>query len=184
MVQKEKNIEHEVILTLINGEMHLRNLSRILDTPHSTLLRKLNLLINENVLDYKTEGKNRVFFIKKNLHAKTFVFNAEKYKLIKLLKVYPEMSVILEEVIKKAENRMVILFGSYAKFLAKKDSDVDIYIETTDKKMKENIASIHSKIQIKIGAFDLSSLLIKEIIKNHVILRGVEDFYDKTKFFA
>ncbi len=31
--------------------------------------------------------------------------------------------------------------------------------------------------------FDTKSLMIKEIIKNHVILKGVEYFYEKTEFF-
>jgi len=26
--------------------------------------------------------------------------------------------------------------------------------------------------------------LVKEVLKNHVILRGVEDFYEKTRFFG
>jgi len=45
------------------------------------------------------------------------------------------------------------------------------------------VESIHSRIKVKFGDFDLSSNLIKEIIKNHVILKGVEEFYEKTKFF-
>jgi len=49
--------------------------------------------------------------------------------------------------------------------------------------VKEEIASVHSKIKVKIGEFDLGSPLIKEIVKNHVILRGVEEFYEKIGFF-
>ena len=42
---------------------------------------------------------------------------------------------------------------------------------------------INSKLSIKIGKFDTKSLLIKEIIKNHVIIRGLEDFYERVEFF-
>ena len=38
-------------------------------------------------------------------------------------------------------------------------------------------------LSVKLGKFDNSSFLIKEIIKSHVVLKGVEDFYEKTKFF-
>ena len=49
---------------------------------------------------------------------------------------------------------------------------------------KNKIKELNSKLSIKIGDFDVNSLLIKEIIKNHVIIRGVEEFYTKNKFFV
>ncbi len=183
MVQKRDNLELEIILLLLKGENHLRNIARALEAPHSTILRKLNRLIKENVLDYKMEGKNKVFFIKNNLQAKNYVFNAERYKLIRLLKKYPDLNIIIEDILKRTKETTIILFGSYAKFIAKKDSDIDIYIETKNKKSKEQVEDINSKIKVKIGPFDIDSLLIKEIIKNHIILRGIDEFYDKTNFF-
>jgi predicted nucleotidyltransferase len=184
MDQNRNNIDFEIILLLIKGENYLRGIAKQLDESHSTVLRKLSGLVEENVLDYKKEGKNKVFFIKNNLQAKNYVFNAERYKLIKVLKKYPELNVIIEDVLKNAEYKLIILFGSYAKFTAKKDSDIDIYVETRSRKTKENIEAVHSKVKVKIGSFDIDSQLIKEIIKNHIILRGVEEFYEKIKFFA
>lgn len=183
MVQNKDNIDSEIILLLLRGENHLRGIAKQLNESHSTILRKLNKLVKENVLDYKIEGKNKVFFLKKNLQAKNYVLNAERYKLIKLLKTYPELNVIIDELLKKTEEKLIILFGSYAKFTAKKDSDIDIYVETRSRKVKEEIESVHSKIKVKIGDFDMNSQLIKEIIKNHIILKGVEEFYEKTRFF-
>ena len=72
-----------------------------------------------------------------------------------------------------------MLFCSYAKGLAKKDSDIDIYIETKNRNVKKSIEDIHSKISVKIGIFDIKSLLIKEIIKDHIIIKGIEVFYEK-----
>ena len=135
-------------------------------------------------MDFKKEGRNKVFFLRKNLQAKNYVFNAERYRLIKLLKKYPDLGIIIDEVIKKISEDIVILFGSYAKFTARPDSDIDIFVETRSRKVKEDLESVHSKIKVKIGDFDLESQLIKEIIKNHIILKGVEDFYEKTKFFG
>jgi len=74
---------------------------------------------------------------------------------------------------------LIILFGSYAKGLEKKDSDIDIYIETKSRNVKKVVEDIHSKINVKIGSFDTKSPLIKEIIKDHVIIKGIEVFYDK-----
>jgi len=183
MVQNRDNIDFEIILLLLKNESHLRGIAKQLDESHSTIMRKLEKLVKENVLDYRIEGRNKVFSIRKNLQSKSYVFNAERYKLIKVINEYPELNVIIEDILKRVEEKIIILFGSYAKFLAKKDSDIDIYVETRSRKLKEEIESIHSRIKVKIGDFDLNSLLIKEIIKNHVILKGVEEFYEKTKFF-
>lgn len=183
MVQIKNNIELEIILILIKNKSYLREIARTLQESHSTILRKINRIIKENILDYKKEGKNKVFFIKKNLKAKNYIYSAEIYKLSKLLGKYPELGIIFEDVKKIAKKGMIILFGSYAKGNPKQNSDVDIYIETSDTTLKNKLKNINSKINLKIGKFDTNSLLIKEIIKNHIIVRGVEEFYEKTNFF-
>lgn len=183
MVQNRNNLELEIILVLIKKRSYLREIARILNESHSTVMRKINGLVKEEVLDYNKEGKNKVFFIKDNLKAKNYVYSAEIYKLSKLLEKYPKLSIIFEDIKKNVPKGMIILFGSYAKFLAKEDSDIDIYIEANDTKIKYKVQELNSRIRLKIGKFDTSSLLIKEIIKNHVIIRGIEQFYEKSKFF-
>jgi len=188
MVQKkdnviERNLELEIILALIKSNMHLREIARTISKPHSSVLRKINKLLKENVLDYKKEGKNKVFFIKNNLNAKTYVYSAEIYKLNKVLNKYPKLSIILEDIKRNVPKGIIMLFGSYAKENTKRESDIDIYIETDDNKIKKKVEELNSKISVKIGGFDINSLLIKEIIKNHVIIRGVEGFYERNKFF-
>ncbi len=183
MVHNKNSLEFRIILLLIKNKSHLREIARTLNESHTTISRKINELVKENILDYKKEGRNKIFFIKSNLKAKNYVYSAEIYKLSGLIKKYPELSIILENIKKNTKKRMVILFGSYVKGNPKKESDIDIYIETTNKDLKKQLERINSKISIKIGKFDKNSLLIKEIIKNHIILRGIEDFYEKTKFF-
>jgi len=183
MVQNKNSLDSEIVLLLLKDENHLRGIARQLKESHSTLLRRLDRLVKENMLDYKREGKNKVFFIKKNLQAKNYVFNAERYKLIRLLNEHNELGIIIENILKNTEERLILLFGSYAKSAAKKGSDIDIFIETRNRKVKENIEMVNSRIKVKIGDFDLDSQLIKEIIKNHIVLRGVEEFYEKIKFF-
>ncbi|MBU0530053.1 MAG: nucleotidyltransferase domain-containing protein [Nanoarchaeota archaeon] len=183
MVQNVYNQDLEAILALLNGKKHLRSMAKNLDMPHATLLRKLNRLVEENAIGFFREGKNRIFFIKNTIQARNYVYNAERYKLMRLVGNYPELGIIIEDVIRKTEEKPIVLFGSYAKFNAKKDSDIDIYVETESRKTKDLIEQIHSKIMVKIGIFDKKSPLIREIIKNHVILKGVEEFYEKTGFF-
>jgi predicted nucleotidyltransferase len=179
MVQKRDNLEMDIIGLLLKGDNHVRGIAKKLDESHSSVLRKLNNLKKENVVDSRKEGKNKIFFLKDNLISKTYIQQAELYTLTKLLRHNPELSVIFEEMLKKTSEKLIVLFGSYAKRLARKDSDIDIYIETKSRNVKKNVEDVHSKINVKIGIFDTKSPLIKEIIKDHVILRGIEVFYDK-----
>lgn len=183
MVQNKNNLEMEIMLVLLKSDSHLREISRTLNESHSTILRKINELLKEKVLDYKKEGKNKIFFIKDNLKAKNYIYSAEIHKLNKLLKKHPELSIIFEDIKKNFDKGMVILFGSYAKGNPKKDSDIDVYLETNNNNIKSKIKELNSKLSIKIGYFDIKSLLIREIIKNHIIIRGLEDFYERIEFF-
>ncbi len=179
MVQKRDNLELGIVELLLRKAHHLRGIAQELGESHSTISRRLDVLKREGVIDSRTEGRNKIFFLKENASAKTYIAQAELHKKAKLLRAYPELGVIFEEILKKTDAPLVILFGSYAKGLAKKESDIDIYVETTSRSVKKAIEEIHSKINVKIGPFDTSSPLIKEIIKNHVIVRGVEVFHEK-----
>lgn len=182
MVQKRDNMDLEIIRLLIKQEYHVRGLAKALNESHSTILRKLNRLVDDNVLDYRKEGKNKVFSIKKNIISKNYILQSEIYKLNSMITKYPELMIIIEELLNKIDAKLIVIFGSYAKFKAKKDSDIDVYIETNNRNIKKAAESIHSKINAKLGHFDLKSNLIKEIIKDHVIIRGFEEFYEKQFF--
>ena len=179
MVQKGDNLELEIINVLLRSENHVRGIAKKLGASHSTVLRKLNNLKKENVVDSKVEGKNKIFFLKNNIISQNYIKKAELQKLSTLLRKYPELSVLFEEILKRTDEKLIVLFGSYAKGLAKNDSDLDIYIETKDRNVQKAIEDIHSKISVKIGTFDTKSPLIKEIIKDHIIIRGIEVFYDQ-----
>lgn len=179
MVQKRNNLELDIVELLLRADNHVRGIAQSLNESHSTVLRKLNNLKEETVVDYKKQGKNKVYFIKKNILSRSYVLQTELYKLIKLLRLYPELSIIFEEILKTSNEKLIVLFGSYAKGLAKKDSDIDIYIETKNRNVKKLVENIHSKINVNIGVFNTRSPLIKEVIKNHIIIRGLEEFYEK-----
>ncbi len=183
MNQKRIVLAFEIILRLLRGDAHGREVSKHLNVPLTSVQRALSDLEKKNILDFKISGKNKIYFIKKNLCARKYVFSAENYKLLKLIENYPLLEPIFSEIINVCDSSLIILFGSYAKFNPKKDSDIDIYVETSDKQVKKQIEMIHSKLSVKIGIFNVNSLLIKEIIKNHVIVKGVEQYYEKSGFF-
>lgn len=181
MVQKRNNIGLEIIELLLKADCHIRSIAKKLNESHSTVLRKLNNLKKENVVDSRKEGRNKIFFLKYNLVSKTYVLQAELYKLTRLIRHYPELGIIFEDILKNTDEKLIVLFGSYAKGAAKKDSDIDIYIKTKSRRVKKAVESINSKVNVKMGVFDTTSPLIKEIIKDHVILRGVEVFYEMLR---
>lgn len=183
MTQIKVNYEFEVLLCLLKKEMHGRELSKTLETSLTRIQSILNELRRRNVLDYRVEGRNHVYFIKRNLIAKTFILNAESYKLAKLLSKYPFLEPLFKEATQKHPGKIIILFGSYAKFIPKEGSDIDLYVESTDKKVKETINRINERIRVKIGRFYKEDPLIQEVIRNHVILQGSEEFYEKLGFF-
>jgi len=180
---EQKDYKFEIVNELLKNKNHVRALAKKLNTNHMKISRKIKELFKENIVDYKEEGKNKVYFLKNNSEAKIYIFMTENYKLIQTLKKYPSLRKIIEKIQNNNKIKLSILFGSYAKNKAKKESDIDIYIETNNKKIKYELEKIYSKINIKIGKYDKKSLLIKEIEKNHVIIKGVEEYYKKNEFF-
>jgi predicted nucleotidyltransferase len=179
---EQKDYKLGIIIELLKNPCHVRGMAKTLGTNHMSISRRIKELFMENVVDYKEEGKNKVYFLKKNAEAKSYAFMAENYKIAKILKKYPELRRIVE-IIQHARIRLAVLFGSYAKGIAKPESDIDVYMETMSNELKKNIERINAKLSVKIGRYDKSSLLIKEIEKNHVILKGIEEYYEKNKFF-
>lgn len=177
------NYLNEILLLLLNKEMHGRELAKELKTSLTRVQSALNELRTGNILDYKTEGKNHVYFIKKNLVAKSFILNAENYKLARILAKHPELEPIFQDILKKCNCEIVLLFGSYAKGNSKESSDIDIYLESENINLKKEIQKIYELINVKIGRFDIENLLIKEIIKNHAIIKGGEKYYERLGFF-
>lgn len=169
-------ISYNIFSELKQKNAHVRALSLLLNTNPMTISRKLQELQINNILDHVVEGKNKVYFIKDSLEAREFEQIVEHYKLLNLIKPNSKIRFIVEEIKSMNNISLAVIFGSYAKGNQTTKSDIDIYIETTDKKIKSEVELINSEISVKIGTFDKQSLLIKEIIKHHVIIKGVEKF--------
>ena len=179
----QNRIKYEIVLKLLKNDAHGRQISKELGMPLTTIQRYLLELETENALDFDIEGKNKVYSLKRSIIARNYVLSSENYKLLKLLETYKHLEPIIGEIAKKSSSSLVILFGSYAKFSASKDSDVDVYVEGHNNKEKQILETISSKLNVKLGSFDIKSLLIREIMLNHVIIKGVEEFYGRIGFF-
>ena len=172
----------KIIESLLKKENYIRGLAKELKTNQTTIARKLKELFRENVVDYKKEGKNKIYFLKKSLETFQIILILENYKLIELLEKYPYLRRIIQTIKQNKKIKLAIIFGSYTRGLATRKSDIDIFIETRNKKVKKEIENLNSRISVKIGNFNKENLLIKEIIKNHIIIKGVEYYYEKVGF--
>jgi len=178
-----EQISYNIINKLLKNENHLRGLAKDLKINHMSVKRALDKLVKENVLDVREQGRNNIFSLKKTLEAENYIYLTEINKLQQLIKKHPYLKTIIQE-LKKIKAELILLFGSYAKNTSTKNSDIDVYIETTDKKIKQETSKINSKISVKIGSYNKDNLLIKEMEKDHIVVKGAEKFYEKNKFFT
>jgi len=180
---EQKDYKLEIVNFLVQERRHARGIASELGTNHMLIARKINELSNENVVDFVQEGKNKTYFLKKTAEARASIFMAENYKLLQTLEKYPQLRNIVEKTQQDRKISLALLFGSYAKGTASKDSDIDIYVESEDPNLRKKLKLLDSKLSVKIGKYNRDSPLIKEIEKNHVALKGVEYFYEKNRFF-
>ena len=183
MFHVEQILSNEIVDLLLKGELHPRGIAGRLDTNHMTVIRTLNRLADENVVDFRTVGKNKIYFLKRTLEGRNSVMMTEYYKLSKAVGHYPVLRGIVLAVRGIHEVPLAVLFGSYAKGTAKPDSDIDLFIQSRDRGLKKDLEARNSRLSVKLGDIDVSNLLIREIVKDHVILKGVERFYGRTGFF-
>jgi predicted nucleotidyltransferase len=183
MFHVEQNLTNEIVALLLQTDLHTRGLAEKLQINHMTIARKLGQLVDENCADFRTEGKNKVYFLKKSIEGKNAAMIAEIYKQSRIVNTYPVLRGIFRAVWEIPDVPLALLYGSYAKKIPTKESDIDIYIETLNNDVKKHIEQRHSSLSVKIGKFDPKSLLIREMIKDHIIIKGVEVYFDKTGFF-
>jgi predicted nucleotidyltransferase len=157
--------------------------ARKLKMNQKTVANVLNGLEKHNIIKYSTEGKNKYYFLNK--------LNPQIPDILKILELgrknnfvakynqFRELFLALE---KKASGTLII-FGSYANFTSNEKSDLDIFILGKIGEVKD----LEEKYSLKINLvksnkdkFDKEDIFIKEVIKNHIILKGVEEFIELT----
>jgi predicted nucleotidyltransferase len=179
----EQNLINEIVALLIKEDLHTRAIADQLRSNHATVLRKLRDLTEDNIVDFRMEGKNKVFHLKRTIEGRNAAMIAEIYKQSSIVSKYPVLRGIFQAIQAMPEILLAILYGSYVKGLATKGSDIDISIETSDSLKKKQLEQRHSSLSVKIGVFDTKDLLIREMMKDHILIKGVEVYYEKTGFF-
>ena len=176
----------QVLLLFTNGfnrEYYIREVQKLLKISPRTSQLILNDLENKGILESKTKGKIKDYTIKRNSLSQRYIIFSEQYKAIAFL----EKKLIIKEIIEKINpfiEGIGIVFGSYAKDIAKKDSDLDIFVIGKYNKEKIKKVSKTYGIEINIKCYPLKTfeknlandILLKEILKNHIIFLNAEQF--------
>jgi len=172
------------VISLFRGNyktrFYLREISKLTKIPLKTCQNVLKNLETFKVLKSKTEGKNKYFSLNlENIKTKSYLLQAEIYKTDVFLEKYPQIKVFLKSL---KTNAPIIVFGSFARLSADKNSDLDLLI-ISEKEIKLPFHLLSFKPhQINLTEKTLFKSikeqedLIKEIEENHIIINN-HSFY-------
>lgn len=180
----KRNKELEILALYLGDytkQFYLREISKLTKIPLKTTQNVIIVLEKNNILKSSTRGKNKYFKLNlENIQTKFYLLQSEIYKTTLFLDKYPLFKTFLKEV--KTSNTMIV-FGSFAKSSANKDSDLDLLIISKEQHKLLPLHLLPYKIhEIKLpGASFVKSLekqetLMKEIEENHIILNN-HSFY-------
>lgn len=170
----------------------INEIAKNLEEFYSFVHRTVNKLSKDGVVVKTKVGKSYLCSLNlENEKTATLIQLSEIEKRESLYTVNKELKLILEDFIKTLESQhknivTIILFGSYAKGIATKESDIDILLISNEKIEIEKVTkAIYAKygkeiIPIVMTQNDFkkqkSKPVITEMIKNHYVLYGVENF--------
>lgn len=171
-----------------NKEIYGRELVGKVKISQKNIALTLNELENEGILSSKIKGNLRHYsFNKQNPLIKYYLILFEIQKSIDFLGKNPKINQIFE---KFDRNDIIIcIFGSYAKDIQKKDSDLDLFIagKLDEKEIKKIGETYKIDLSVKGGSYlDFVDLLKKnnplmnEILENHILISGYEKFIDEV----
>ena len=181
MYQKGNN---KIILALFLGDyskqFYLREISKLTRIPLKTTHRLVSSLERDKILKSTVSGKNKYFKLNfGNPQTKLCLLEAEIYKTSIFIGKYPLFKTFLKEL---NTGSLLIVFGSFAKFKAEKDSDLDLLIVSKRKEdlpfhlLGYNLHKVELLEKDFIKAVENNETLIKEIAENHIILND-HSFY-------
>jgi DNA-binding MarR family transcriptional regulator len=179
---KEQDILNEFIGDY-SKKIYGRDIAKRLKMNQKTVSNILNSLERENILKFSTEGKNKYYFLNTfNSHLKEIIAMTEIKRKIDFLEKNKNIKDLFAKLEQKSKGILVI-FGSYVKSKQNKESDLDVFSigEIEDTHDLEDIYGIKINIiKSEKSKFQKEVPLINEIINNHIILKGTEEFIELT----
>jgi len=158
-----------------------RNLAKKLKMNQKTASNVLNKLEKDLILKSESEGRNKYYSLNKSLPSiKEILKIIEISRKQEFLERNKKIADLFRKIEEKTEGLLVV-FGSYANYTQNQKSDLDLFVKGNIKNLDELEELYKIKLNvIKSSKFDKNNNLIKEVIKNHILLKGVEEFVDLT----
>ena len=174
--------------------MPILELSRKIKRPYSQTHRNIKILEKKGLITLNTIGHTNlcIYNYKKDIITTSYI---ESLRTKEFLNKNKKIELLINKITSefKIPTYTLIIFGSYVKGTETKTSDVDIAIITDEQNISEaeriekyisNISTIRIHI-IEFTYNDFSKMLVskeeinvgKEMIKNHIIITGYENFY-------
>jgi len=179
------------ILSLFTNEFsreyYIREVNKLLEISPRTAQLILEDLEDKGIIESKTRGKIKTYKINLSEFTKKYLVFVEQYKAIAFL----ENNLMIKEIVEKITPNVKgigIIFGSYAKGIEKKGSDLDIFVAGNYNKEEIKRVSKNFGIDISIKCYPIKTfeknknkdILLKEILKNHIVFVNAEQFIQKV----
>lgn len=186
-------------LNNVNNQFTINAVSKQIKTTYKMTYKFMQKLIKEDLIKGEKQGKSTLCkFNYKN--ANENVFYVEALKTNSVLFKNKDLSILLNDLKAKYHNIFytLILFGSYAKDMQTKNSDIDLLaIIPKSENIDKNERLINSQLSLSplkthlivVRDNDFTQMLnnkqatnvAKEVINNHIIIKGIENYYDLLK---
>lgn len=168
-------------------EYYIREVEKLLKISPRTAQLILEDLEDKGIIESKTKGKIKTYRIKLSEFTKRYLIFVEQYKAIAFLEKHLMIKEIVEKITPTIKG-IGIIFGSYVKGIEKKESDLDIFIAGNYDKEEIKRVSKNLGIEVSVKCYPLKTfekninkdILLKEILKNHIVFVSVEQFIQKV----
>jgi predicted nucleotidyltransferase len=176
--------------------LHLREIARETRVDVKAVQLQLKRLEHANILSSVMKGRNKEYRLNiSNSIAKYYMIMAETFASISYLRRNFLVKKIIDEIGNKIDGT-IILFGSFVKGHATKESDVDLFVITENKPNRLVAAEagdlVGRTVSVKstnrkqfMKGLEEKDPLINEIISNHITLKGVDELCEVMwKYYA
>jgi predicted nucleotidyltransferase len=186
--------ENKIIKYLIENkrEFTIKELAKNIKSDYKITHTAVKRLIKKHIVSFKSIGRSIVIgFNNKLTREVLFVEFVRREDVLKNNSLLVMLNEIKDKVMIK--NFTLLLFGSYANKKNSKNSDIDLLFIVHDNHLEKDIEKALSLIPLKIHSFIFSEKqfiemknsqelnVVKEAIKNNVILYGIEQYYELLK---
>lgn len=178
-----------------NKDINIRSIIKLSKTSPNLAVDYINQLETYQLVSIRKIGGAK----KKYIKAASFNFKAEFSRIFytiietnkkeELLEKYKILKPFITQIKGAAENKAILLiYGSYARFEADKESDLDIWvIGNLDKKLRKDIQEILVTLPVEYSISietkkeflkKINTPIHQNIMRDRVIIAGGDDFFD------